>query len=226
MYGTTAGIVAARAVAAFTCCVAEVRTNGSGEVWRTGDRAALRVLYRLRGRDRRSAAEALATKVADADRVLARPGVEVRERRLSVQAHWEGKRQAGAEADQQYVLRVTDPGAVEDLLAALVATEPHRLEGPFWELTDHVEALREAQRLAVEEARRRAEGYAVALGSRLGPLVRMVDADEYGEDAGLPLRAMALHGEVNGPPDVSGLDLEPQPVTVRAGCTATWTLLD
>ena len=62
------------------------------------------------------------------------------------------------------MLRLDDVGALEEVLAALVASEPAALNGPTWLLADPAAARRAAQERAVADARDRAEGYAAALG--------------------------------------------------------------
>ncbi|HEV7933296.1 MAG TPA: SIMPL domain-containing protein, partial [Actinomadura sp.] len=82
-------------------------------------------------------------------------------------------------------------------------------------------ALAAAQREAVRDARRRAEGYAAALGGRLGALRRLSESD----GRGVPMMAMRAAAAEGGPDvDVHDLELEPEPVRVTARCTTTWVL--
>ncbi|MBP2475702.1 uncharacterized protein YggE [Crossiella equi] len=205
--------------------MAEVVTKGNGEVERTADRAQLWVSFTTSAGDRSEAVALLGQRVANVEPLLEQDGVEVRSRRLSVQPNWQGDRQVGANAEQHYQLRIADRATLEQLVAALVAAEPSALNGPDWELSDQAEAAQEAQVLAVADARRRAEGYAAALGIRLGPLLRISD----GEDTHYAPMARsaafsAMSAEVGGA--VQALNLEPQQVTVSARCTTTWSLLD
>ncbi|WP_185000867.1 SIMPL domain-containing protein [Crossiella cryophila] len=204
--------------------MAEVVTKGTGEVERTADRAQLWVSFTASAGDRTEAVTLLGQRVAGVEPLLEQDGVEVRSRRLSVQPNWQGDRQIGANAEQHYQLRVADRATLERVVAALVAAEPAALNGPDWELSEQAEAAREAQVLAVADARRRAEGYASALGVRLGPLLRISD----GEDAHYAPMARAggyaMAAEVS--PAVQALNLEPQAITVGARCTTTWSLLD
>ncbi|SHE57314.1 SIMPL domain-containing protein [Streptoalloteichus hindustanus] len=201
--------------------MAEVVTRGSGETERTADRAELWATFAVKGRDRAEAVSALNARVADVEPLLATPGVDVRSRQLAVMENWERDRVSGARAEQRYVLRVTDPAVLEELVGRLVAAEPANLNGPNWELSDDHEAVWEAQHRAVSDARRRAEGYAAALGAQLGPLLRLADG---GQD-GVATFAAARSYEMASV-DVGELNLEPQLVTVSAQCTATWALLD
>lgn len=203
----------------------EVVTTGTGEVERTADRAHLNLTFTARGRDRAAAVTELTGRVRSAEAVLERAGVEVRSRNLSVHDVWSGRRRTGAQADQHYLVRVTDLAALDDVIGELLVLDPVNLGGPRWDLTDQVTAAREAQRLAVADAKDRAEGYADALGSTLGPLVRIADGGVSSNNLALNAPMFARAG-AGGPPQVADLSLEPQPVTVRATCTATWSLTD
>lgn len=211
--------------ASWLASVADVVTVGTGEVERTADRAEVTVSFDATGADRAEAVSSLNQKVAGVEPLLTRPGVEVRSRRLNVHDNWDGKRRAGSMASQNYVIRVTDLEQLDLLLGELVQAEPSWMNGPSWQLIDDAEASREAQREAVADASRRAEGYATALGRRLGPLHRIVDGenDRHGP---LMARSMAYGAAPGAEGMVDQLNLEPQQITVRVTCTATWTLLD
>ncbi|MGW0517813.1 SIMPL domain-containing protein [Crossiella sp. NPDC003009] len=199
-------------------------TKGTGEVERTADRAQLWVSFTASASDRSEAVALLGQRVAGVEPLLEQDGVEVRSRRLSVQPNWQGDRQVGASAEQHYQLRVADRAALERVVAALVAAEPSALNGPDWELRDQAEATQEAQVLAVADARRRAEGYASALGVRLGPLLRISDGEDTHYAPMARAGGYAMAAEAGSA--VQALNLEPQPITVTARCTTTWSLLD
>jgi uncharacterized protein YggE len=206
--------------------MADVVTRGTGNVERTADRAEVSASYGAAAADQGSAVTALSARVAAVEQLLQHEDVEVRSRSLTVHAHWEGKRRAGWRANQQYRLRTGDAAVLDELLTGLIVANPEWLHGPNWDLTDKTEAMREAQRLAVQDARQRAEGFASALGMRLGPLIRL---DEAGVDHGFVNSRMAMDS-YGGRPEIAGavreLNLQPQPVTVSATCTTSWALLD
>lgn len=202
----------------------EVTTRGSGEVKHRADRATLSLRYSTTAADRTKAVEALTVKVGPIERILDRPGLRVRSRDLSVHDRWNGKRRSGAEADQRYELRVADFDVLEELIAELVTSEPSYLRGPDWELKDRSAATREAQHLAVMDARDRAEGYAVALGARLGRLVRL--DDEPHEHGAFVAGAVAYGGAPQDDQlDLSALKLEPELIRVTVACKAVWELV-
>lgn len=115
---------------------------------------------------------------------------------------------------------------LNDLIAALVVVEPANLAGPFWELADHDDALRQAQHRAVADAKRRAEGYVDALGCRLGPLLRVSDSLGGPQPARVTMEAAVHLAGSAYRPDIAELSLEPQPVVVTATCTMAWTIAD
>ncbi|MFD1145852.1 SIMPL domain-containing protein [Saccharothrix hoggarensis] len=207
--------------------MAEVVTKGVGKVERTADRAEVHVSFETTGSTRNEAVDALTARVAGVEPAFRRPGVEVRSRRLDVHDNWNGKRRSGSRAAQNYVVRVDDLTGLDDLLGALVVAEPTWLNGPTWQLKDDVDAVREAQRAAVQDARRRAEGYVEALGARLGPLQRLTDGDAEVWAAESARMGMAAFGGAPGvPPGMDQLNLEAQNIVVTVRCTASWTLLD
>lgn len=203
------------------CGVTEIVTEGSGYHEQIADRAGLNVRFSASGPNRAGAVRALGEQVAATEPVFALPGVELTGRRLAVHTDWRNNRRLGCIASEEIGLRIVDLGVLEDVLNRLVAAEPASLTGPSWSLDDTTASVREAQRMAVADARRRAEGYAEALGERLGELRRLSEA---AEPAGppMPMRAMAASGEQGV--DVRSLGLEPEPVRVTVRCTTTWEL--
>lgn len=198
-------------------------TEGTGRVESPGDRAELDLHFEGSGPDRAAAVAALGTRMAAAAGALEHPALRIRHRRLWVGARWsdgaDGQATVvGAQAAEHLGVLVTDVTALEEILGALVAAEPAGMNGPRWTLHDEAAARREAQRRAVADARERAEGYAEALGGRLGALVSLGDA---GASAPAP-RMMAMAAREAAVPDVRDLGLEPEPVEVTARCTATW----
>lgn len=202
--------------------MAEVVTRGSGEHEQIADRAELRVTFAADGVDRSSAVAELGSRVQPAEPALAADGVEVRSRTTAVRSAWEGKRRTGCRAQLRVTVRVHRVDVLEGLLDALLGAEPESLHGPSWQLADSSAATAVAQQRAVDEARRRAEGYAAAIGARLGALQSINDATTE-----RPMARMATEtSTTTGSPNVAELGLVPAPVTVTAACTIVWTLLD
>lgn len=200
-------------------------TEGSGWHEEVADRAELELSFSATARTRADAVRELGGRVAGVEAVLAHAAVQVRHRRVWVHNEWRGRRMAGCRADESISITVTDVTALEEVLSGVIAAEPAGLNGPAWTLSDETAAQREAQRAAVVDARRRAEGYAEALGGRLGELRSLSEAPEH---AGV-FRAAAAHdmgaAREMGQPDVRALGLEPEPVRVNARCTTRWMLI-
>lgn len=206
--------------------MAEVETHGTGQVEQIADQAMLRVFYAEHAKDRASAVARLTSRISTVESALARDGVQVRDRRLSVHDDWDGKSRSGAQANQSYTLRVADLTVLNDLIAALVMVEPANLAGPFWEIADHDDAVRRAQRAAVADATQRAESYAEALGCRLGQLLRVSDGLGNPQPTTVASQG-AVHLARSAPrPDIAKLSLEPQLVAVTATCTMSWMIAE
>jgi uncharacterized protein len=197
----------------------EIVTEGSGWFEQVADRAELTVGYAGTGRNRSAAVAELGKRVAAAEPAFGLRGVTVMHRRLYVHDEWRGNRVVGCRAAEDVVLRLDDVGALEEVLGAVVRSEPAALNGPNWSLTDPAAARRAAQEGAVADARDRAEGYAAALGGTLGALRRLSEAAEH---VAVPAMMRMARAEVT--PDVRELGLEPEPVRVTAHCTTTWEL--
>ena len=91
---------------------------------------------------------------------------------------WEENRQVsrGYQATVTTAVRLSDAAALGPLLAQAVAEVEPEVSGPTWRLAPDNPARLEACRLAVADARRRAEAYVEALGATLGPVVAVAEA--------------------------------------------------
>jgi uncharacterized protein YggE len=198
----------------------EIVTEGSGWHEQPGDRAELAVGFAATAKTRADAVAALGRKVTAAAPALETAGLTVEHRRFWVHNEWRREKVVGCRAGEDLDVVLTDVGALEAVLSALIAVEPDRLDGPTWTLVDPAAARREAQRRAVADARDRAEGYAAALGAELGGLLRLSEGVDH-HPVGLSMRMMAKDESA---PDVRDLGLEPEPVRVTVHCTTTWEL--
>lgn len=200
-------------------------TVGTGWHEQLADRAEIDVSFTATGKDRATAVRDLGRAVAVAEPVFTRAGVELRSRSLHVGAEWRRGKQSGARATESIMLRVVDLGVLEDVLGTVLAAEPASFNGPRWLLDDQAAARVVAQREAVADARRRAEGYADALGGTLGALEKLSEAQDHHGGGPMMMRAAAMDAGGRGPVDVTELGLEPEPVRVTAQCTTTWALV-
>ncbi|GEL26565.1 hypothetical protein PSU4_55190 [Pseudonocardia sulfidoxydans NBRC 16205] len=202
----------------------QIVTVGTGWHEQLADRAEIDVSFSATGKDRATAVRDLGRAVAAAQPVFTFTGVEVRSRSLHVGTEWRRGKQSGARATETIQLRVTDLDVLEKVLGTVLAAEPASFNGPRWLLDDQVAARAAAQREAVADARRRAEGYADALGGTLGALEKLTEAQDHGGSP-MMMRAAAMDASARGPVDVTELALEPEPVRVTAQCTTTWALV-
>jgi uncharacterized protein YggE len=153
--------------------------------------------------------------VASGDRSTSAVAVgEVRE--------WDGNRQVhrGYRAAAKVVVRMVDAAGVGPLLARAMAEVAPEVSGPAWRLAPGNPAYVEACRLAVDDARRRAEAYAGALGRGLGPVVALAEVGTAGAGGG---RMMLAAGDFDQP-GATGLPVEPGDIDVAAAVEVVFGL--
>jgi uncharacterized protein YggE len=204
---------------------AEIVTEGSGWHEEVADRAEFELSFSAAARTRVDAVRELGRRVAAVEPQLSHPAVQVRHRQVWVHDEWNGRRMTGCRAGESISITVTDVSALEDVLSGVIAAEPAGLHGPSWTLADQATARREAQRAAVADARARAEGYAEALGGRLGALRSLSEAPEHGGVYRMAAMDSAGASREMGQPDVRTLSLKPEPVRVTANCTTRWSMV-
>lgn len=202
--------------------MAEVVTRGHGEAERVARRAQVMTTFSVVAEHRADAVDELAVTTKAVDQRLDDLGLVVRSRDVNIGPSWRDGAQVGWQAEQHYRIRVDDLACLPELINAMIEIGPTSVNSPEWELVDDDDALAEAQRFAVADARRRARGYAEALGRRLGGLVSITDSGTAGER---PIARSVGLGAVDGL-EPAELNLDPQPVTVAVDCVATWALVD
>jgi uncharacterized protein YggE len=94
-------------------------------------------------------------------------------------------------ASSRVEVSLPDTASVGKLLAEAAARVDATVDGPRWEVAPDNPAHGEARRLAMVDARRRAEAYAEAAGLELGPIVEVAEVGA--ERPGGAMR-MASHG--------------------------------
>jgi uncharacterized protein YggE len=200
--------------------------TGTGEVSVAPDMATLRIGVETRDD---SAAAAVAANneaaqaiiatvkengVADADIQTANFSVSPVYDEASFQSPT-GPRIIGYQAMNQVVARVRDLDRLAGLLDATVASGANRIDGLEFGLADDTATADEARRLAVEDARRKAEVYAEAAGVRLGP-IRSI-----GEGGGgpIPFSDRAMRAEA-----AASVPIERGQTTVTASVHIVWEI--
>ena len=119
---------------------------------------------------------------------------------------------------------VVDFAVLGDLVLRLADRELVSLQGPFWELRPDSDVYRRARTEAVRDARRRAEEYAAAAGSRLTGLVEIADLGLSGHE-GFPAAPAAMFSRAarDSVADEISFDVEPVPQSVSASVEARFT---
>jgi uncharacterized protein YggE len=139
------------------------------------------------------------------------------------------ERVTGYLAGVQVTVTVVEFAVLGDLLLRLADREMVALDGPFWSLRRDSGAHRLTRIEAVRDARRRAEEYAAAAGSRLTGLVEIADVGLSADMGPAPMAAgvsAALFGarQAGSVADETTFDVEPVPQTVSASVEARFTL--
>ncbi|SDR85340.1 hypothetical protein SAMN04488543_0621 [Friedmanniella luteola] len=133
----------------------------------------------------------------------------------------QGRRVTGYRGSWSTQLSVTDFDVLGPLVSALSGLDQVQVDGPWWSLRPQNPLQREARLAALDDARRRADDYAAALGATVVDVLEVSDL-EGGGGAGRFARSAALaRGAV---PDEPELDLEPAVQTVTGQVTVRFLL--
>jgi uncharacterized protein len=133
------------------------------------------------------------------------------------------ERVTGYLAGVQLRATVVEFGALGDLLLRLADRDMVALTGPFWALRPDSDAYLRARTEAVLDARRRAEEYAAAAGSRLTGLVEIADVGLSPHEGFAPAAATFRTAADTSVADDIGFEVEPVPQTVSASVEARFT---
>lgn len=175
--------------------------RGSGQSRAMPDRAILRLVVDGEGRTRADAYDEAARRAAAVDEVLTRYAEDL-DRTITAalvvhpKTRWhKGETQrTGWTASRTSSVEVVAFDRLGDLLAELAA-DGSTVNGPSWQLDPANAAHTEARRLAAEDARRRAEVYAAALGVRLTDVAWVAEPELRGpgpQPFHLPAPALAM----------------------------------
>jgi uncharacterized protein YggE len=202
----------------------EIVVRGSAQVLVLPDRAVVRVEVDGDGGSRDEAYRQAAPLAQRVDDVVEahRDGIaRLVTAALTVQPRTRWRRgesvRTGWRAARTSVLEVTDFARLGDLFAGLVGAGG-AVAGPFWSVDATNPAYGEARRLAAEDARRRAEAYAGALGLRVTGVAWVAEPGlraGHPDHGGPAVRSLAMAGaaEVGGE-DV--IDVSPDELPIDA----------
>jgi hypothetical protein len=124
-------------------------------------------------------------------------------------------------ASSRVEVSLPDTGSVGKLLAEAAARAEATVDGPRWEVAPENPAPGEARRLAMADARRRADAYAEAAGLELGPIVEVAEVGA--ERTGGAMR-MATHSVALAGGAAAEMPTHSQGLEIVAGVDVTYLL--
>jgi uncharacterized protein YggE len=133
------------------------------------------------------------------------------------------ERVTGYLAGATLTVTVVEFGVLGDLLLRLADRDMGALDGPHWALRPDSDVHRRARTEAVRDARRRAEEYATAAGSRLTGLVEIADTGLAVHEGFPAAPAMFRTAARDSVADELTFDVEPVPQTVAATVDARFS---
>lgn len=182
-----------------------ISVSGEGVVLATPDMAELTIGVSREARLADVALDGVAEGVAAVFEVLDAAGIEPRDRRttgLSLQPRWardsssnSAPRIAGYVASNRVTVRVRDLDALGALISDTVGDGANTLSGLSFTIADSAPLEREARRLAVADARDKAELYAEAAGVELGALMSIGDGGVFRPRPGPVMAEMAMRSD-------------------------------
>lgn len=181
-----------------------ISVSGEGVVAATPDMAELTIGVSREARRPDEALEGVAEGVAAVFAVLDAAGIEPRDRRtsgLSLQPRWErlssgqAPRIAGYIAANSVTVRVRDLDVLGGLIVDTVGEGANTMGGLAFVLSDPEPLEEEARRLAVLDARSKAELYAAAAGVPLGDLLTISDGGVFVPRPGPVMAEMAMRSD-------------------------------
>ena len=199
-------------------------TSGEGVVKRAPDRASVTIAAESRAR---TAAEAQRINAEAMAAVLGRikaagipaDAIQTTGYNLQPEFDYANGRQTLREyvARNQVQVRIDTLSKTGDVIAAAVATGATNVSNIQFDLKDRDAVEREALRIAVSDARRRAEAAAAGAGVQLGSIIRI---DEQ-RDTPMPVRPMAMARVAGGGIGPSAVPVEAGEIEIRAHVTLT-----
>lgn len=178
---------------------ATISVNGQGQVQAAPDMATISLGVTANADTAKAALDANSTALEAVIARLGAAGIEPRDiqtSNLSLGPVFDSSSPGGAQkilgysASNMVSVRVRDVATVGSVLDASVSDGANVLNGITFGLTDSQAAEDEARRLAVADARRKAEDLAAAAGVKLGPVVQISDMGGFMPP--MPMGGMAM----------------------------------
>jgi uncharacterized protein len=210
----------------------EIIVKGRAEGRSLPDRAVIDVLVDAEGATREQAYSDAAASAKQVDEVLTgRAGAIDRVITAVLMVHPKSRWRKGESvrtgwrAGRGTTVEVTDFSQLGELIAEVTAAGG-TVSGPAWRLDDSNAAYREARKLAAEDARRRADDYAGALGLKVGDIAWVSEPGLRGhgeEERVRGARAVAAGSALAGEPDAV-FDVTPDEITTVAAVEVAFRL--
>ena len=226
-----AAVLIALIAAAPAFAAGQITVVGQGQVATRPDMATIRIGVETRARD---AGTALSENNAKAGAIIAAAkaaGVgerDVQTANLSVWPLYEDKRSSksdpneppkvvGFSVSNEVILRVRDLEAMGGLLTELIGLGANRMNGISFGVAEDAALKTEARKLAVANARAKAETYAAAAGVKLGALVSIEEAGTGGGPRPQAAMRMAMDEAV---------PVEAGETVISAGVRVVWEVAE
>ncbi|WP_030858821.1 SIMPL domain-containing protein [Streptomyces sp. NRRL S-37] len=203
--------------------------RGEAHLDTTPDLARITITLTARDRDRRTTLDDLTRRNTEALDLLKSYGDTVEHLETGtltitpeLSPHSRGERIRAHHGTVHLTADLNDFTTLGTLITRLADLDLTRIDGPWWTLRPESPTHREARRLAVHDALRRAREYAEALGTTLAALIELTDTSA-GPEPFPRTRSMAFTATTDNTPPPP-LDLEPQRQHVHAEVSARFTL--
>jgi uncharacterized protein len=197
-----------------------VTVTGEATVAVAPDAAVIRIGVNSQDKTAREASEANAKQMTAVLAAIKDTGIadrDIQTSRLSLQPQYDANksgtaRLTGFQASNQVTVKIRDIDKLPALLDRAIAAGANEMSGIEFVITEQSKLLDRARDDAIADARRKAELYAQAAGSKLGPVVSITE-----EGAAAPPRPMQTMR-------AGAVPIAPGEQTLRAMVTVTYEL--
>ncbi len=213
----------------------EIVVRGTGEARALPDLASLRVEVTADHKTQEEAHDARTKLAASVDEVLSRHADAIARTTIAsllVQPRTRWHRgediRSGWRASRTSFVDVVTLDALGEIMAGLVDAGA-AVQGPQWSMAPTNPAYDQARAAAAEDARRRAQSYATALGLSVGPVAWVAEPGlrrDHGPPVPLEAGVAPMAAAVVPPGDTEPERVTPAELTVRVDVEVGFTILD
>jgi len=214
----------------------EIVVRGTGEARALPDQASLTVEVTADRKTQDEAYDARTKLAATVDGVLERHANAIDRATIASlvvrpRTRWHRGEdiRTGWQASRTSFVDIVVLDALGDIMAGLVDAGA-AVQGPRWSMAPSNPAYDQARRAAAEDARRRAEAYATALGLSLGPVAWVAEPGLRGNSAPpspmVRTVAFAAAAAADGEPEPESENLSPAEMTIQVEVEVGFVILD